>query len=253
MNICPIKDVESYIVDIRNEKDIKSALQEIKEIDILINNAGVYDLVDINNGNCDDVDKIVDTNLKGTYLITKNILPLIRKSKGSIVFVSSGIGVNVDPTSPIYCATKAGINMLAKCLALSESKYGVKVNTVLPGPIDTPLIRKSFPNKKDLENYLNLNPNKRLGSPVEVANAILYLSGALDERNNYIVGAFLSVDGGESISSNLPQNKNHISDETLEERVNNYIQKNMLDFDKHLNLILLFFELPEIKFLHYFD
>ena len=231
LNICPIKDVESYIVDIRNEKDIKSALQEIKEIDILINNAGVYDLVDINNGNCDDVDKIVDTNLKGTYLITKNILPLIRKSKGSIVFVSSGIGVNVDPTSPIYCATKAGINMLAKCLALSESKYGVKVNTVLPGPIDTPLIRKSFPNKKDLENYLNLNPNKRLGSPVEVANAILYLAGALDERNNYIVGAFLSVDGGESISSNLPQNKNHISDETLEERVNNYIQKNMLDFD----------------------
>ena len=118
LNICPLKEVESYIVDIRNEKDIKMALQEIREIDVLINNAGVYGLVDINNGNADSVDKIIDTNLKGTYLVTKNALSFLRKTKGSIIFVSSGIGVNVDPTSPIYCATKAGINMLAKCLAL---------------------------------------------------------------------------------------------------------------------------------------
>ena len=231
LNICPLKDVESYIVDIRHEKDIKSALQEIDEIDVLINNAGVYGLVDINNGTSYDVDKIVDTNIKGTYLVTKNVLNFIRKTKGSIIFVSSGIGVNADPTSPIYCATKAGINMLAKCLALSESKYGVKINTVLPGPIDTPLIRNSFTNNEELEKYLKLNPNKRLGSPVEVANAVLYLSGALDERNNYIVGAFLAVDGGESISSNLPASKSQLSDETLEERVDNYIKNRMLDFD----------------------
>ena len=229
--LCPNKDVESYIVDIRNEKEIKNALQDIKEIDVLINNAGVYGLVDINNGKDVDVDRIVDTNLKGTYLATKNILPFIRKTKGSIIFVSSGIGVNADPTSPIYCATKAGINMLAKCLAISESKYCVKVNTVLPGPIDTPLIRNAFTNDEELESYLNLNPNKRLGSPVEVANAILYLAGALDERNNYIVGAFLSVDGGESIASNLPKSKTQIANKPLEERVNNYIQKTMLDFD----------------------
>ena len=231
LNICPNKNVESYIVDIRNEKEIKQALQEIKEINVLINNAGVYGLVDINNSNDADVDKIVDTNIKGTYLVTKNILPYIRKTKGSIIFVSSGIGVNVDPTSPIYCATKAGINMLAKCLALTEIKYGVKINTVLPGPIDTPLIRNSFCNEEDLNNYLKLNPNKRLGSPVEVANAILYLSGALDDGNNYIVGAFLSVDGGESIASNLPKSKAQIINKPLEERVNNYIQKTMLDFD----------------------
>ena len=118
LNICPIKDVESYIVDIRNEKDIKSALQNIRDIDVLVNNAGVYGLVDINNGNSDEVEKIIDTNLKGTYLVTKQVLTFIRKNKGSIIFVSSGIGVNVDPTSPIYCATKAGINMLAKCLTL---------------------------------------------------------------------------------------------------------------------------------------
>ena len=70
LNICPIKDVESYIVDIRNEKDIKSALQNIRDIDVLINNAGVYGLVDINNGSNDEVEKIIDTNLKGTFLVT---------------------------------------------------------------------------------------------------------------------------------------------------------------------------------------
>jgi len=244
LNICPIKDVESYIVDIRNEKDIKSALQNIRDIDVLINNAGVYGLVDINNGSNDEVEKIIDTNLKGTFLVTKQALTFIRKSKGSIIFVSSGIGVNVDPTSPIYCATKAGINMLAKCLTISESKYGVKINTVLPGPIDTPLIQKSFTNKEDLDNYLQLNPNKRMGNPGEVANAILYLSGALDERNNYITGAFLSVDGGESVTSNLPKSKTEISDETLEERVNNYIRKNMLDFD---NIVVPRFEKDHLK------
>lgn len=231
LNLCPLKQVESFIVDIRNEKDIRSALQEIREVDVLVNNAGVYGLIDIDSNTIDAVDKIVDTNLKGTYLVTKNVLNLIRKSKGSIIFVSSGIGVNVDPTSPIYCATKAGINMLAKCLALSEVEYGVKVNTVLPGPIDTPLIRNAFSSSQELDAYLKSNPGKRLGSPVEVANAVLYLSGALDERNNYIVGAFLAVDGGESISSKLPESKKSISSETLEERVNNYIQKTMLDFD----------------------
>ena len=231
INLCPIKNVDSYIVDIRDEKDIRLALQEVKSIDVLVNNAGVYDLNTIDTATSESVDRIIDTNLKGTYLVTKNVLNYIRKTKGSIIFVSSGIGVNVDPTSPLYCATKAGINMLAKCLALSEVEYGVKVNTVLPGPIDTPLLRSAFKNDEELKKYLKDNPTKKLGNPQDVAKAVLFLAGATENSINNLIGTSLEVDGGESISSNLPKAKSELLDESLEERVNNYISKTMLDFD----------------------
>jgi len=196
------KSYKTIICDVRNEESIKNALDKIKNIDVLINCAGIFGCYYIEDTPSEYLDNIVDINLKGYFFVTKNALPKLRKSKGNIVFVSSGIGINADPTCPAYCMSKAGINMFVKCLALTEIKNGVRINAVLPGPIKTPLLLEWFENNSQLEEYASLNPQNLIGDVGDIANAIYFLS---DENSKYINGAFLAVDGGESISSVLPQ------------------------------------------------
>lgn len=189
---------EYYKVDITNENEIKFALTNISKVDVLVNCAGVYIQKYIEDTTTEELDKIIDTNLKGTYLITKNVLPLVKQSKGNIINISSGLGIAPELTSPAYCMTKSGIIMLTKCLAQQLAEENIRVNAVLPGPIDTPLLRNSLTTDTELEEYKNLNPMKKIGTPKDVANVVLFLASDLA---NYITGGLYSVDGGESTSS----------------------------------------------------
>lgn len=189
---------EYYKVDITKEDEIKSALNNISKIDILVNCAGVYIQKYVEDTTTEELDKVIDTNLKGTYLVTKNVLPLIKQSKGNIINISSGLGIAPELTSPAYCMTKSGIIMLTKCLAQQLAQEHVRVNAVLPGPIDTPLLRDSFSTDEEMEEYKNLNPMKKIGTPKDVANVVLFLASDLA---NYVTGGLYSVDGGESTSS----------------------------------------------------
>lgn len=196
------KEVTTIICDITNEKQINDAIEKIPYINVLVNCAGIFGCYYLEDTPEEFLDNIIDVNMKGYFLVTKTALPKLREVKGNIVFVSSGIGINADPTCPAYCMTKAGINMLVKSLAITEIKYGVRVNAVMPGPIKTPLLLKWFENNEELEEYAKLNPQNLIGEPKDVANAICFLC---DENNKYINGSFLAVDGGESISSYLPE------------------------------------------------
>lgn len=187
-----------YKVDITKENEIKSALSNISKVDVLINCAGVYIQKYIEDTTTEELDKIIDTNLKGTYLITKNVLPLIKQGKGNIINISSGLGIAPELTSPAYCMTKSGIIMLTKCLAQQLAEENIRVNAVLPGPIDTPLLRNSLTTDAELEEYKNLNPMKKIGTPKDVANVVLFLASDLAK---YVTGGLYSVDGGESTSS----------------------------------------------------
>lgn len=189
---------EYYKVDITKENEIKFALSNISKVDVLVNCAGVYIQKYIEDTTTEELDKIIDTNLKGTYLITKNILPLIKQSKGNIINISSGLGIAPELTSPAYCMTKSGIIMLTKCLAQQLAEENIRVNAVLPGPIDTPLLRNSLTTDAELEEYKNLNPMKKIGTPEDVANVVLFLASDLAK---YVTGGLYSVDGGESTSS----------------------------------------------------
>jgi len=189
---------EYYKVDITKEEEIKSALNNIPKIDTLVNCAGVYIQKYVEDTTTEELDKVIDTNLKGTYLVTKNVLPLIRQSKGNIINISSGLGIAPELTSPAYCMTKSGIIMLTKCLAQQLAEEHVRVNAVLPGPIDTPLLRDSFSTDEEMEEYKNLNPMRKIGTPQDVANVVLFLASDLA---NYVTGGLYSVDGGESTSS----------------------------------------------------
>jgi len=194
----PDYEVEFYHVDISNEEQIEKAFRQIKHLDLLVNNAGIYFQASVEKTTKEQLDKITDVNFKGTYLMCKHALPLIKKSKGVIINISSGLGIVPEPDSPAYCSTKAAIIMLTKCMAQEYASIGVRVNAILPGPIDTPLLRNTFSLKEELDEYAKLNPMKRIGKPEEVANVAVFL--ASDEAN-YVTGGLYSVDGGESTSS----------------------------------------------------
>lgn len=203
LKACPLSEVKSYTVDVRKSEQIKKAVAELGDVDVLVSSAGVYNQAPISEVLNSDVNALVDVNLKGNLLVCQAVLPLLRKAKGNIVIVSSGIGVNVDPLSPVYCATKAGLNMLIKCLANTEPQNGVRVNGVLPGPIDTPLLNEWFNSEEEKQSYANCVPLKKVGSVYNVAQAVLFLTGLGGLDASYVNGALLSVDGGESVSSAL--------------------------------------------------
>jgi len=197
-----LKECESnykyHNVDIRDESSIESAIKEIEKVDCLVNCAGVYIQKYVEDTTKEELDFIIDTNIKGTYLVTKHCLPLIRKSTGNIINISSGLGIAPELTSPAYCMTKSAIIMLTKCLAQELASDNIRVNAVLPGPIDTPLLINSFSSIEEYNEYGNLNPMKRIGTAKEVANVVKFL--ASDEAS-YVTGGIYAVDGGESSSS----------------------------------------------------
>ena len=191
----PDYDVDFYQVDITKEEEIQKAFQEIKHLDIVINNAGIYFQASIEETSKEQLDKIIDVNFKGAYLISKYALPLIKESKGNIINISSVVGIIPDPTSPAYCSTKAALIMLTKCMAREYGIKGVRVNAILPGPIDTPLLRRVLPSEELIQKYAALNPMGRIGKPEEVASMAAFL--ASDEAS-YVTGGVYSVDGGQS-------------------------------------------------------
>lgn len=194
----PDYDVDFYQVDISNEIAIINAIKNIKSADILVNAAGVYFQSSVENTTKEELDRIVDINFKGTYLVCKHIISLLKVTKGNIINIASGLGVVPEPESPAYCSTKAAIIMLTKCLSQEYGKVGIRTNVILPGPIDTPLLRNSFKLEDDAKNSANKNPMRKIGQPEDVANVALFL--ASDEAN-YVNGGQYSVDGGESASS----------------------------------------------------
>ena len=194
----PPEGFSYFHVDIRNDAQIQEALSQIPRIDILVNNAGVYFEKYLEDTTNDEIDRMVDINIKGSYLMTRNALSKIKETSGSIVFIASCLGLVPELTSPLYCATKAGLIMLTKCLAQQYADCGVRINCVLPGPIDTPLLQNSFPDEAAERRCAARIPLKRIGQPEEVANMVAFL---VSEDAGYITGGAFPVDGGVSSSS----------------------------------------------------
>ena len=187
-----------YQVDIRRDAEIRAAAEELAQVDILVNNAGVYFERYLEDTTNEELDRMVDVNIKGTYMVTRDFLPKLLKNRGSIVMVASCLGLVPELTSPLYCTTKAGLVMLTKCLAQQYADQGLQVNCVLPGPIDTPLLQASFPDKAAEERCAARIPMRRIGRPEEVANMVAFL---VSDEAGYITGGAFPVDGGVSSSS----------------------------------------------------
>lgn len=200
----PPDDFRYFPVDIRHDMEIKGAMEQIPQIDILVNNAGIYFEKYLEDTTNEELDRMVDINIKGTYLVTRNAIEKIKQAKGSIVIIASCLGMVPELTSPLYCTTKAGLIMLTKCLAQQYADCGVRANCVLPGPINTPLLQKSFLDAEAAERCAARIPLKRIGEPEEIASMVAFL---VSDEARYITGGAFPVDGG--VSSTSMYSKSH--------------------------------------------
>lgn len=177
---------------------VEHTVRTFGRIDVLFNNAGTYLEKTAENTSEEEWDRVIDVNLKGTFLVSKYALPhMMRQGGGSIVNNSSDAGLIGNRTCPAYCASKGGITIMTKAMALDYAKYGIRVNSVNPAIIDTPMLAREIKRSKDPKKYLqeskDTQPIGRLGSPDEVAHAVLFLAS---DDASFVTGAALSVDGG---------------------------------------------------------
>ncbi len=182
--------------DVSSEEDITTLgeflTNEFDSVEVLINNSGIKkdSLLALMNG--EQWDQVLDTNLKGTYLMCKMIIPIFMKKKyGRIINISSLSAYMGLPGQTNYSASKAGQIALSKSLAKEVAKKGITVNSVLPGFIETEMIHDMDEDQK--KAYKKQIPMRRFGKPEEVSSAITFLASPMA---SYITGSELVISGG---------------------------------------------------------
>lgn len=183
-------------VDVSIKEEIVEAVKEVVDkythIDALVNCAGIYPSVRIDDYTDEIWKKCFDLNVNGPYFLSMAVVPYMEKQGGGrIVNVTSG-AVYLGSRDIGYCASKSALAGLTKSLAVSLAKKNIHVNSVSPGPIDTPMSRKGM-RSDDIEDYIKRIPLHRFGKSDEVANAIHYL---ISEDSSYLTGSTLHINGG---------------------------------------------------------
>ncbi len=191
---------ECYYIycDVTKEKDVKKLIRQTKRkyerIDILVNNAAVLLRKPINEIQEKEWDKIINTKIKGLYNFVKNISEDMKDNRdGKIISIASIAGIIGLQNSSAHSVANGGIINLTKQLATELSPYKINVNSVSPGIIATDMTKELLTDKKIKERLLSNIPLNRIGTPEEVADAILFLAS---EDSNFITGHNLVVDGG---------------------------------------------------------
>lgn len=174
------------------ENMAKKAIEKFGKIDVLVNNAGITKDGLLLRMTPEDFEKVININLKGTFNVTKSVVPyMMKKRTGKIVNISSVVGVSGNAGQCNYAASKAGIIGFTKSIAKELASRNILANCVAPGFIDTDMTSVLSDSVK--ENINTQIPLKRMGSSEEVANSVYFLAG---EENTYITGQVLNVDGG---------------------------------------------------------
>ncbi len=190
--------VHGEVVNVLDSESIRTVVEKIihahGRIDVLVNNAGITRDAVINKMDDDAWQAVIDVNLKGVFLMTREIGPrMMEHGTGSIVNISSVVGLDGNMGQTNYAATKAGVIAMAKTWAKEFARKGaaVRANAVAPGFINTPML-ETVP-EKVIEGIKAKTPLKRLGEPQEIANLVLFLSSDLA---SYITGQVIRCDGG---------------------------------------------------------
>ena len=173
-------------------------LNEFGSPDILINNAGINVFGEPLNMPDSEWKKAFSVDLDGVWFGCKAVLPhMLKKNKGAIVNVASVHGIQIIPNCFPYPVAKHGVIGLTKALAVDYASKGIKINSISPGYIDTPIVERFFKTKPDPEaarkEAENHQPIKRMGTTEEIANTIMFMSS---DECNYMIGANIIVDGG---------------------------------------------------------
>ena len=184
--------------EIQWSRVISETLEQFGKLDILVNNAGVMFLKNIEDTSLDEWRWLMSINLDGVFLGTKYAIGAMKKSGGgSIINMSSTSGIVSVPNGPAYCASKGGVRIFTKAVALECSKaglnYNIRVNSVHPGLTKTPMT-EGIRNDEDLtREAMSLHPIGRFGEPEDIAYGVLYLAS---DESAFMTGAELVIDGG---------------------------------------------------------
>ena len=186
----------AFKVDVAKYEEVKGAINSIidkfKSIDILINNAGITRDSLLLRMKEEDWHKVLQINLTGVFNCIKAVIrPMMKQKYGRIVNISSIIAIRGNIGQANYSAAKAGIIGLTKSAAREVGRYGITVNAVAPGFIDTAMTKKL--DKKLIERIISQVPLQRIGKPEEVASLVVYLAS---EEASYITGEVIKIDGG---------------------------------------------------------
>lgn len=193
------KETLAIRADVTQSKEVsqlvEKTVEEFGAVHILINNAGILRSSKVDEINEEEWDLVINVNLKGTFLCSKAVLPIMKKNRyGRIVNFSSSAGRSVSTLGGVhYTAAKAGILGFTRQLAKEVAFLGINVNSVCPGLIDTEMVRANCPPQK-LKDYERSFPIPRLGTPEEVASLVLFL---VTDESSYITGASLDINGGD--------------------------------------------------------
>ena len=182
--------------DVANFEDCKNFVKQVIErfgqIDVLVNNAGITKDMLLMRMKKEDFEQVIDTNLVGTFNVTKNVVPYMMKARsGRIINISSVVGISGNAGQTNYSASKAGIIGFTKSLAKEIASRNILVNAVAPGFIETNMTDVL---KDDVKQEIAKNiPLKRMGTTQDVANVVKFLAS---DDSSYITGQVINVDGG---------------------------------------------------------
>ena len=185
--------------DVSNVEEVKSVFKQINSLDILVNNAATNRPDHFTKIKKEDMDYVVDLNIKAAFYVAQMATKVMLKSKnrksigGSIINVSSQLGKVGAPKRSIYNMTKFGIEGLTRGMALDLAKNNIRVNTVCPTFVETPMVKKFFKDKKFKKEMINNIPLGRLATESDIATAIVYLAS---NASSMITGSSLMIDGG---------------------------------------------------------
>jgi NAD(P)-dependent dehydrogenase (short-subunit alcohol dehydrogenase family) len=190
------------MIDVTSTEQVKALMCTISEVfgrlDVLVNNAGLGERADFRHLDDAAWDRVWKTNLDGTVRCAREAFDLLKSSgKASIINLSSVMATKHTRQMSVYSATKGAVSALSRSLAVEYAPYGIRVNALCPGYVETGLIGRYTANPMIAKALLSQTPLRRFGTPQDIANAALFL--ASDEAA-YITGAGLHVDGGMGVT-----------------------------------------------------
>jgi NAD(P)-dependent dehydrogenase (short-subunit alcohol dehydrogenase family) len=190
------------VCDVSSEPDTLRAAKEVEhafgQVNVLVNNAGVLSASTVENISLADWDRLMATNLRGPFLMSRAVLPAMRRAGGgAIVNVGSILGLIAMRDRAAYCASKGGVTMLTKAMALDHAHEKIRVNCICPAIVETDLVRDLFSNTpqghRSRESRLATLPLGRFGQPADVAELAVFLAS---EESSWMTGTAIPIDGG---------------------------------------------------------
>lgn len=197
-------DVRGSVVDASEEREVSSFVRAVAErhgrVSVLVNSQGIQRYGTVETTSEATWDEVMNVNLKSMFLMAKHVVPLMRKNgSGAIVNVSSGQAVASQANVVAYTATKGAIVAMTRAMAVDHAGENIRVNSVCPGSVDTPMLRASAASvdavnpQRVIDEWGSKHPLGHVGQPSEIADAIVFLASSMA---SFVTGADLRVDGG---------------------------------------------------------